>query len=32
MTKLVAALSNFSVLLENPIHGPHGTKVGPFIE
>jgi hypothetical protein len=30
--KLIAPLSNLPLLVENPIHGAHGTKVGPFIE
>jgi hypothetical protein len=32
MGKLVSAFSNLSLLLENPIHGPNGTKVGSFVK
>jgi hypothetical protein len=32
MTKLIPTLPDFSLLVQDPIHAPHGAKVGPFIE
>ncbi len=32
MTKLITTFPNLSLLIENSIHGPHGTDIGPLIE